>query len=71
MKVFVIETEFIPLIQLLKACRIAQTGGEAQMLVVDGMVLLNGVKETRKRAKIRHGDVVECNGKVVKVQQKA
>ncbi len=70
MKVFSIESEFIPLIQLLKACRFAQTGGEAQQLVTDGLVSLNGEKESRKRAKIRPGDIVECDGKMVKVQQK-
>lgn len=50
--------EFIPLVQLLKVTQVANSGGEAQMLVVEGQVLLNGVVDYRKRAKIRTGDVV-------------
>ena len=50
--------EFIPLVQLLKVTQVANSGGEAQMLVVEGQVQLNGVIDYRKRAKIRPGDVV-------------
>ena len=50
--------EFIPLVQLLKVTQVANSGGEAQMLVVEGQVLLNGVVDFRKRAKIRPGDKV-------------
>jgi len=50
--------EFIPLVQLLKVTQVAESGGEAQVLVVEGQVLLNGVVDYRKRAKIRPGDVV-------------
>lgn len=50
--------EFIPLVQLLKVTQVANSGGEAQMLVVEGQVQLNGVVDHRKRAKIRPGDVV-------------
>lgn len=59
MKTFSIDTEYIPLIQLLKATRIANSGGEAQMLVEQGLISLNGNRESRKRAKIRDGDVVK------------
>lgn len=50
--------EFIPLVQLLKVTQVANSGGEAQILVVEGQVKLNGVVDYRKRAKIRPGDVV-------------
>lgn len=50
--------EFIPLIQLLKIVQVAGSGGEAQALVLDEKVRLNGKTELRKRAKIRAGDVV-------------
>lgn len=50
--------EFIPLVQLLKVTQVANSGGEAQILVVEGQVRLNGVVDYRKRAKIRPGDVV-------------
>ncbi len=51
--------EFIPLIQLLKASGIAYSGSEAQQMVVDGAVRVNGETELRKRAKIRSGFTVE------------
>ncbi len=70
MKTFGIETEYIPLIQLLKATRLAQSGGEAQRLVEMGLVSVNGNIESRKRAKIRPGDSVEFNGMAVRVVQK-
>lgn len=59
----------ISLIQLLKAVGLAYSGGEAQQLVTQGMVKLNGQEESRKRAKIRKGDIVECLGKKVIVTQ--
>ena len=64
---FKIEDDYIPLIGLLKAAGIARTGGEAQMLVEEGEVTVNGQPESRKRAKIRSGDLVECGGRMVRV----
>ena len=56
---FKLEGEFIPLISLLKATSIAQSGGEAQALVEEGMIKVNNVVESRKRLKIRTGDKIE------------
>jgi ribosome-associated protein len=50
--------EFIPLVQLLKATQVASSGGEAQAMIVNETVRLNGQIELRKRAKIRPGDRV-------------
>lgn len=58
---FKIQGEFIELNRLLKAARICQSGGEAGLLATSGDVELNGTPETRKRAKIRKGDVVRIN----------
>lgn len=44
-----------------------QSGGEAHSVVDDGMVQLNGNIETRRRAKIRPGDIVEVMGISIKV----
>lgn len=65
---FKIENEYIQLIQLLKAARLAQSGGEAQQLVVDGLVKVNGVTESRKRAKLRIGDVIEYKNNTIKIE---
>jgi len=51
--------EFIELIKLLKIMRISESGGQAKMMVDDGIVYRNGEQELRKRAKLRAGDVVE------------
>ena len=51
--------EYIQLIQLLKATNCAMTGGEAQDVVVEGLVKRNGEIELRKRAKCVPGDVIE------------
>ena len=49
---------FIPLIALLKATDVVESGSEAQEVVTAGMVLRNGEVETRKRAKITAGEVI-------------
>jgi ribosome-associated protein len=51
--------EYIELIKLLKIMRVSESGGQAKMMVDDGVVYLNGQKESRKRAKLRSGDLVE------------
>ena len=51
--------EYIELIKLLKIMRVSESGGQAQMMVDDGIVFLNGQQESRKRAKLRSGDFVE------------
>lgn len=60
--------EFIELIKLLKLLRIAESGGQAKMMVEDGEVKLNGNPESRKRAKLRPGDLVEIFGKEIAIQ---
>lgn len=50
--------DFIPLISLLKATDVVESGSEAQEVVTAGMVLRNGEVETRKRAKITAGEVI-------------
>lgn len=60
--------EFIELIKLLKLLRIASSGGEAKMMVEDGEVRLNGNPESRKRAKLRDGDIIQIFGKEILIQ---
>jgi len=61
-------TEYIELIKLLKLLHIAESGGHAKIMVEDGEVKLNGVVESRKRAKLRPGDVVETSGKQITIE---
>ena len=64
---FKLEGEFIPLIQLLKATGLVQSGGEAQTVVEDGLIKYNGKVDYRKRLKVRVGDVVDFMGQKIKV----
>ena len=57
--------EFIELVKLLKLQQIAQTGGHAKIMVVDGLVKVNGELEYRKRKKLRPGDLVEVEGNTI------
>lgn len=60
--------DFITLIQLLKAVGVSYNGAEAQRMVVDGLVMLNGQVESRKRAKIRRGDEVKIFDTEIKIK---
>ncbi|WP_285055774.1 RNA-binding S4 domain-containing protein [Pedobacter ginsengisoli] len=64
---FKLEGEFIPLIQLLKATALVQSGGEAQTVVEDGLVKYNGKVDYRKRLKVRIGDVIDFMGQKITV----
>ena len=64
---FKIEGEYIELIGLLKVLGIAETGGHAKMIVDDGVVIRNGEVETRKRAKLIVGDVIEIDDIKIKM----
>jgi ribosome-associated protein len=64
---FKLEGEFIPLIQLLKATALVQSGGEAQTVVEDGLVKYNGKVDYRKRLKVRVGDIIDFMGQKITV----
>jgi ribosome-associated protein len=59
--------DHIPLIALLKATGLVDTGSMAQEVVTAGLVKRNGETELRKRAKIVSGDTIEFEGYSVKV----
>lgn len=58
----------IDLQDFLKLSGLVETGGEAKFRIQGGEVKLNGVVETRRRKKLRSGDVVEYLGKRLPVQ---
>lgn len=62
-----ITTEFIKLDALLKFAGLADTGGEAKMLILNGEVSVNGEVCTMRGKKIRSGDTVSLNGEEVTV----
>ena len=50
---------YIELYKILKLQNLVASGGEAKYVIAEGMVLVNGSVETRKRRKIVPGDRVE------------
>ena len=62
---FKVRTEFIDLLQLLKATGYAATGGEAKMMVEDGLISVNNELELRKRRKLRPGDEVQISNEIL------
>ncbi len=52
----------IDLQDFLKLAGLVDTGGEAKFRIQNGEVKLNGAEETRRRKKLRRGDVVEIYG---------
>ena len=60
--------EYIPLIALLKAVGIAESGSMAQEVVTAGLVRRNGETELRKRAKIISGDIIEFEDYCIEIE---
>lgn len=59
---FHLRAEFVELCNLLKLAGIADSGGRGKQMVAAGMARVDGKKETRKTAKIRAGQRVDCSG---------
>jgi ribosome-associated protein len=68
MKEIQITTEFIKLDQLMKFADMVQSGGEAKLLIAQGLVLVNDEICTQRGKKIRNGDQVEFDGEIYKVK---
>jgi ribosome-associated protein len=64
---FSLRGDFVALCDLLKLTGIATSGGEGKALVAMGAVKVDGLVESRKTAKIRAGQVVECQGLRVQI----
>ncbi|MCR4950397.1 MAG: S4 domain-containing protein YaaA [Solobacterium sp.] len=59
-----ITTDYITLQQFMKLSGIAQTGGEAKILVKETEIFVNGEAENRRGRKLYPGDVIRVNGKM-------
>ena len=59
-----IKTECITMDKLLKFSGVADTGGQAFLMVEDGIVKLNGKLVTEKRKKVFPGDVVNIDDQI-------
>lgn len=62
-----IRGDVIRLGQLLKLAGIADSGGEARVLLEEGTVQVNGEPEARRGRQLHDGDVVACGDETVRV----
>lgn len=63
-----IDTEYIKLDSFLKAVNAVGSGGEAKVVIAEGLVKVNGETEYRRGRKLRSGDSIEISGTVHKVE---
>ena len=68
MRTVEITREPVELYKILKFEGMVASGGEAKMVIADGMVLVNGEVETRKRKKIVAGDRIDFDGEAILIQ---
>ncbi|KAF1055594.1 MAG: putative protein YbcJ [Stenotrophomonas maltophilia] len=64
---FDLDGDYVELKQLLKLADLLTSGGEAKMVISEGLVLVDGAVELRKACKIRAGQVVEFNDSQIRV----
>ena len=60
--------EPVELYKILKFEGIFSSGGEAKSAIAEGLILVNGETETRKRKKIISGDIVEFGDEKLHIQ---
>jgi len=65
-----ISQEPVELYKILKFEAMVSSGGEAKSVIAEGLVLVNGEVETRKRKKIVSGDIIEFGQEKIRVQLK-
>ena len=68
MQKFILDgSEFIELNKLMKLLNLVETGGEANLLIDNGELKVNGVVEKQRRKKLRPGDVVIFRRETIQV----
>ncbi len=60
--------DHVRLCDLLKLAGVTESGGRGKQLVAAGEVTVDGLPESRKTAKIRAGQQVECQGVRIRVR---
>lgn len=64
---FKLHGEYVALCDLLKLTGIADSGGQGKLMIANGEVTVDGQPESRKTAKIRANQTVQCLGQQVLV----
>lgn len=69
METIKLRDEFIKLGQALKATGLVESGVDAKMVILDGQVKVNGAVELQRGKKLHAGDVVEYDGKTIRIEE--
>ncbi len=64
---FQLRGEHVALCDLLKLTGIADSGGQGKLMIANREVTVDGRPESRKTAKIRAGQTIQCLGQTVRV----
>ena len=59
--------EYIKLGQALKLAGLAESGVDAKYVIQDGLVKVNGKTELQRGKKLTDGDIVEYDGKSIRI----
>ena len=59
--------EFIKLGQALKKAGVVGSGVDAKMVILEGLVEVNGKQELQRGKKLHDGDVVSYNGETIHI----
>lgn len=68
MKIIKIKTPFIKLDQFMKFAELVQGGGEAKILIQDGLLEVNGEVCTQRGKKLYIGDRIQFENETYEVQ---
>ena len=67
MEIIKLRDDYIKLGQALKAAGLVDSGVEAKFAVQDGLVKVNGKVELQRGKKMIDGDIVEYDGKSIRI----
>ncbi len=69
MEIIKLKDDHIKLGQALKAARLAASGVEAKLFILDGKVKVNGTVCLQRGKKLFDGDTVDFEGKTIKIRK--
>jgi len=61
--------DYIKLGQALKAAGLVENGVEAKIVILDGLVKVNGKVETQRGKKLVDGDIVSFDGEEIEIKK--
>lgn len=69
MDIIKLREDYIKLGQALKAANLVSSGVEAKIVIAEGQVKVNGVKELQRGKKLYDGDIIEFDNEQVKIKK--